>query len=560
MTTFERRQRLLDLLRNRPGLRVPQIAEILAVSQGTVRNDLNALAEAGQVARVRGGATVIDDSQPRSPAFATRARVNESAKRWIARRAADLVEDGDSILLDASTTVFHVAHFLRDRNNLTVVTNGIEVARSLAQNPSNTVILLGGVLRVDGTSVTGPLSERPLRDLHVKTALVSCSGLSLEAGLTEVDIQEAELKSKAITCADSVIALVDSSKFGRVDLTPFTTIDQVSHLFTDNKPAPEWIEQLKQRCAVLTVCNQDTASTFTRSAQKTRHYRIGFANLTEHDPFPVDVRRGLERAAQEAGDIDLVLADNQLDSLVALQVAERFAEQGLDLVIEYHIDEQAGNRIMDRFQQAGIPVIAVDIPMVGATFFGVENYRAGFMAGEALGQWLIAHWDGCFDRLVILEEPRAGALPASRIQGQLDGLESIAGSIPAGKQLRLNSGNTSDVSEAQVSAVLRQVPHPARLAVISFNDDAALGALTAASKLHREADIVIVGQGADRRVREELRHPGSRIIGSTAYYPERYGEKLIPLAIKLLRGEAVPPAVYMEHTFITAAPSIESAG
>ena len=80
----------------------------------------------------------------------------------------------------------------------------------------------------------------------------------------------------------------------------------------------------------------------------------------------------------------------------------------------------------------------------------------------------------------------------------------------------------------------------------------------AARALHREQDIVIVGQGADRRVREEMSHPGCRIIGSTAYEPERYGEQLIPLALKILRGEPVPPAVYIEHVFIPAAQATQT--
>jgi ribose transport system substrate-binding protein len=87
--------------------------------------------------------------------------------------------------------------------------------------------------------------------------------------------------------------------------------------------------------------------------------------------------------------------------------------------------------------------------------------------------------------------------------------------------------------------------------VICFNDDAAIGALAAAAKLKREQDVVIVGQGADRRVRSELRKSGSRIICSTAYWPEHYGEKLIDAALRILRGEPVPPAVYIDHTLIT---------
>jgi len=191
LTTFERRQRLLALLQQQPGIRVPELASLLGVSQGTIRYDFNALAESGQLTRVRGGAALPDGMDVQSLAFAARAHTNELAKLRIARGAAELVEDGDAILIDASTTAFHIAPFLDENRNLTVVTNGIDAARRLAKNPSNTVILLGGVVREDGSRVSGPLSEVPLADLHIKTAFVSGTGFSLEAGLTEVDIDEA---------------------------------------------------------------------------------------------------------------------------------------------------------------------------------------------------------------------------------------------------------------------------------------------------------------------------------------------------------------------------------
>ncbi len=559
MTTFERRQRLLELIQKQPGVRVPEIAKLLGVSEGTVRNDLRALSESRQLKRVRGGAVVGSAPRGESPAFSARARIKALAKQRMARWAADLVEDGDSILFDASTTVYYLAHFLQDRRNLTVITNGVEIARSLAQNPSNRVILLGGMLRADGTSVTGPITERVLEDLHIKTAFLSSTGIALDNGLYEVDINEAQLKRKMIAAASSVVALIDSSKFGKVDLMPFAQLDQISHIFTDDGLSPDWIEQLRHASAPFTICGEDSVSAFTPSDRTNGHYRIGFANLTEQSPLSIDVRRGLERAAQEAGNIDLIIADNQLNGKVAMEVAERFLTQNLDLVIEYQIDEQAGNRIIDRFRQANIPVIAVDIPMIGATFFGVDNYRAGHMAGVALGEWIKSCWAGEVDHVIVLVEPRAGTLPAARIQGQLDGLQSIIGEVPADKQITLDCGNTAEQSEKQVLAALKRLPDVHRLAVVSFNDDAAMGALNAASRLHRQPDVVIVGQGADRRVREELRQPHSCIIGSTSFSPELYGEKLIPLALKILRGEPVPPAVYMEHTFIQAVSETKNA-
>lgn len=552
MTTFERRQRILTLLREQSNATVTELAKLLDVSEGTIRNDLTALDEAHQIMRVRGGAVVRDNPSVQTSALAAKARVNATAKQRIARWAADMVEDGDAILLDASTTVFHMAAFLQDRRNLTIITNGIEVARMLAANRANTTILIGGVLRADGTSVTGHLGEKMLRDLHIKTAFVSCSGFTLEVGLTELDLQEAQLKSHMIRSAGRVVALIDSSKFGRAALVPFAAVEQISHILTDSQVAPETLERLRQTSITLTVCGENTASSFTPLDTQRTHYRIGFANLSEEIPFAVDVRRGLERAAKEAGNIDLIVADNQLQGEVALRISEHLIRKGVDLVIEYQIDEKVGSLIMNRFQQAGIPVIAVDIPMLGASFFGADNYQSGHTAGAALGNWIKNQWAGVIDHLIVLEEPRAGALPAARLQGQIDGLQSIIGEIPPEKVCYLDSGNTSELSEMQMTRVLETYPEAQHLAIISFNDDAAFGALAAARKAGREADVVIIGQGADRKLRPEIRRPNSRIIGSTAFMPEKYGEKLIGLALKILQGKAVPPAVYTDHTFINA--------
>ena len=551
MTTFERRQRILALLREQSGIKVTDLAKSFGVSEGTIRNDLNALDKAQQLRRVHGGAVALEDYPSLSPGLPERARINASAKGRIARWAADMVEDGDSILLDASTTVYHMAAYLQDCRNLTIFTNGIEVARVLAKNPTNTTILIGGVVRPDGTSVTGLLGEKILAGLHINTAFVSASGFSLEAGLTQLNIQEVQLKSEMIRCAKEVVALIDSSKFGQTSLTPFASLEQISHFVTDSEVSPEYIEELQRANLSLTVCGETTATSYPPLTTESPHYRIGFANLGEEIPFAIDVRRGLERAAKQAGNIDLVLADNQLDGEVALRVADRLIAKQVDLAIEYQIDEKVGSIIMNKFQRAEIPVIALDLPLVGATFFGADNYQSGFMAGEALGHWVQQHWQGDFGRLVVLEEPRAAALPTTRIQGQIDGLQSVVGEIPEARITRLDSGNRSDISEREMTQFLDSNPEEHRLSVICFNDDAALGALRAAQKARRAEDVVIIGQGADRMIRAELRHLDSRVIGSTAYRPEKYGEKLIDLALKILRGEPVAPAVFTEHTFIT---------
>jgi DeoR/GlpR family transcriptional regulator of sugar metabolism len=260
VTTFERRQNLLELMRKQTGLSVPEFAEILKVSQGTVRNDLNALADQKLITRVRGGGTVPPSQNALiNSGFSMRLNINDDTKRAIGREAAKLVQNGDAILLDASTTVFHMAQFLVKHNYLRVITNGIEVARLLAQNPTNTVMVVGGMLKAGSQSVLGPWSEQFLKDICTKMAFVSCSGFTPAGGMTEVDVFEAQFRIHAIGASTSVIALIDSEKFGKIDLTPSLRIEQISHLFTDSRLKENWVNQLKQTNIVFNICSDESS-------------------------------------------------------------------------------------------------------------------------------------------------------------------------------------------------------------------------------------------------------------------------------------------------------------
>jgi ribose transport system substrate-binding protein len=547
--TFERRQRILSLLVEQSAVKVTRLAEQFSVSEGTIRNDLAALEQENRLKRVRGGAVPVDEPPLVALTRVVRNAVNADAKRRIARWAADMIEDGDAIALDASSTVLHMVPCLQQCQRLTIVTNGLETARLLADTTPHTVILIGGVIGANANSVTGLLGATMLEELHIRTAFVSGVGFTIEQGLTERDLAEAQLKQALVQKASQVVALVDSTKFGKVGFSPCLKINSLTHLVTDSKVSSDFIQGVQKGGLSVTVCGERTVTTYRGNGRQPA-YRIGFANLTETGiPFAIEVRRGLERAA-EAQQVELVLADNQLSSEQALRVADYLIDKQVDLVIEYQIDAAISSQIMAKFSQTGIPVIAVDIPMVGATFFGADNYRSGYIAGAALGRWVQEHWEGHCDRLVILDEKRAGALPAARITGQIDGFQESLRPVSDDLRIYLDSGNTSRLSEMRVTEALRKLADCHCLAIVSFNDDAAFGALRAARNLGREADVAIVGQGADRVVRNELRKRNSAIIGSTAFMPDRYGEKLIDLARRILEGRPVPPAVYMEHVFI----------
>jgi ribose transport system substrate-binding protein len=312
--------------------------------------------------------------------------------------------------------------------------------------------------------------------------------------------------------------------------------------------------------ALLAGCNQSGGGGATTSTTGSagsapaagKRYKIGFANLTEDIPFAVRVREGIEKAAKEAGNVDLVTADNKLDGATALANADNFLTQGVDGVIEFQTDEKFGKVIMEKFKAKNVPVIAIDIPMPGATFFGVDNPVAGKLAGEGLGRWVKANWGGKVDALIMLELPQSGPIPAARLKGQRDGLESIVGKIPEDRVKHLDSKNTLEEARKLVTDALTTLPDAKHIAVVCINDDTAQGAIAAAEAAGRKDQIAVVAVDASERGRESIRKPGSPQVGSTASFPEKYGEKIMPVLLKKLEGKGeLPEAFYTEHVFLT---------
>lgn len=552
-SAYERHQNILSLLEAMDSVRVSDLATRLGVSENTIRADLELLDEQGQLTRVRGGAVPKDAPSIPAANGHRRSQTNIAQKQWIAQWAASMVEDNDTIMLDASSTVMQIADYISNRHNLVVFTNGVLVAQKLAKEPTNTVILLGGILRQDGNALTGGISEAVLQDYHIKRAFVSCSGFIPEIGFFESDIQEAQMKSLMLKATQQRIILLDSTKIGKVGLTTFASLHDVDYIATDIHSDVQAVHYIRSSGHAHTViCGEQSVKRYPPHTKDSQTIRIGFANLSESTSFSRDVRRGLEQVMQEHPEIELILADNKLNPETALEVANEMLEQDLDLMIEYQVDEKTGNLIAHKFQQAQIPLIAVDIPMVGATYFGVDNYKAGQIAGQALGDAISNRWSGQFDYLIVIEQPRAGKLLDMRIQGQFNALEQWFGPTDPDKIIRIDFENTMESCYPKVHETLMQLPSGKRIAVICFNDDAAIGALQA----HRDTEaheLLIVGQGADRRLRDEIRQPNTPIIGATAYCPEKYGGQLIDLALRILQGIPVPPAVYMQHFFVNSA-------
>lgn len=237
-----RRDQILALLQRSGQITVKACAEQLGVSDVTIRSDFALLEREGLLRRVWGGAVLERPLWPEG-SFAARLKDRAAEKERIARAAAALITDGDTIMLDASTSAYAIARQLADRRNLTVITNGMHLALALGAHPAITTIVIGGQVRGETGSLTGTLAEEMLERLHAAKGFFSSRGLTAAKGLTESSIPEGLLKTAMVRHVASVIAVLDSSKLGVNALTSFCPVASIERLITagpdaDAKSAP----------------------------------------------------------------------------------------------------------------------------------------------------------------------------------------------------------------------------------------------------------------------------------------------------------------------------------
>jgi ribose transport system substrate-binding protein len=280
-----------------------------------------------------------------------------------------------------------------------------------------------------------------------------------------------------------------------------------------------------------------------------RRYRIGYAAHGQDSSFPREVRNGLVEAAASA-DVELVIIDNRYDPKVALRTADQMVREEVSLVIEFQADEAVAPEIAGKYLAAGIPIIAIDIPHPGATYYGANNYEAGLIAGRHLGRWGQTNWRDQVDEVLLLEISRAGLIPQTRVRGMLAGINEVLHLGDSRRVFHIDGDGQFGKSLDAVRKHLR-FSKARRTLVGAANDPSALGALRAFQELGRAKECAVAGQGADPEGRAELRENDTRLIGSVAYFPEKYGAKLIRLALNILEEKPMPPAVFTHHQLIT---------
>jgi ribose transport system substrate-binding protein len=288
-----------------------------------------------------------------------------------------------------------------------------------------------------------------------------------------------------------------------------------------------------------------------RLVSRPRRLHFGFAVQSAELPFSEALAQSVTAAAAAAG-VELVVLDNRFDPDIAVRNAEEFVAKRVDLVLEFQVEEAIAPRVSHIFKKADIPLVAIDVPHPNATYFGVDNFEAGYEAGSMLAQHAQRHWKEKVDRVVGVGFSEAGSFVESRISGAFDSIREHLPGLSAAQFIRIDGRGMREASRKAMIEYLRDSGTGGRTLVATATDSSALGVLDAIRESRGEENFAIVGQDCIPEVLAEMKRNAGPIIGSISHQVESYGPRLIQLGIAILRGYAVPPYNYVHHRAVSA--------
>lgn len=242
---IDRRNEILKKVQDEKSVKVPELSKRYQVTEETIRRDLEKLEADGHIKRTYGGA-VLSESTNADLSASIRETTNTDGKNKIGKKASEYINDGATIIMDSSTTSLFVAKHLKEKMDITIITNSLKIPNELLHNQGSKVILTGGTLNAKAMSFVGHLAESAFDNYFVDWAVLSCRGLSEAKGATEPNDMEAEIKKRMIKSAERVMLVVDQTKFDHKAFVKSIDLKDVDVIITDHPLSQQWAEYFKE--------------------------------------------------------------------------------------------------------------------------------------------------------------------------------------------------------------------------------------------------------------------------------------------------------------------------
>lgn len=252
MLAIERRKEILAKLREEKKVLVGDLSKLYKVTEETIRRDLELLEQKGLAKKTYGGAVLVDDLKEDLP-YSIRKQTNIKEKKKVAELVSDIIQDGEHIMLDASSTSLYIAKSIRNKENITVITNSLEVMFELADKKGWRILSTGGVMKEGALALVGPQTEKMIENFHVDKAIISCKGIDKNIGITDSNESDVEIKKRMIESAKEVILVVDSGKFDKISFVRMGNFSSIDYVVTDANPSEEWHETFERNGISLKI-------------------------------------------------------------------------------------------------------------------------------------------------------------------------------------------------------------------------------------------------------------------------------------------------------------------
>ncbi len=239
MLAIERRNKILAMLQRDSRVVVSDLSTSFNVTEETIRRDLEKLEKEGFAKKTYGGA-IINESLNVDLPYTVRKKANVTNKQYIADIISSMIEDGDHIMMDASSTAVYVAKHLKNKKNITIITNSIEILLELSEVAGWKVLSTGGTLREGSLSLVGYQAEKMITNYHVDKAIISCKGIDMEKGITDSNEMDAHIKKLMLESANIKILAADNSKFNKISFTKIGDLTDIDILITDTELDDKW--------------------------------------------------------------------------------------------------------------------------------------------------------------------------------------------------------------------------------------------------------------------------------------------------------------------------------
>jgi len=296
----------------------------------------------------------------------------------------------------------------------------------------------------------------------------------------------------------------------------------------------------------------DTSAPSTAPADEGDGYLVGFINYNKEIEFTRIVADSMQLNADLHG-VDLIYTEAGADAQTMLSSTDTLLMQGIDLLVDFNFTPDVMVQMVEKTNAKGVPAIGIDCLPVDDMwwFFGANNYQAGVIAGKAAADYVVNEWGGQLDSLVLIGHEAAGPDVKNRSLGVIEGLENAGINLSDDQIYWMDNCTDAQKSQAQGADFLTGHPNDRHILVAVASAPGAIGFNSATIAAGRVSDVAIFCQNEDSGVQDVIREGGSSIIGAVAFFPEKYGDRIIPLAISIIKGENPPKMNYTEHIVVT---------